>query len=83
MDGWMQFIGGHGIPIAPKDAMVQRRRYMEALMAAVLDGIESGKRLEELYGTIELAEEFKEMRGYDTHIRRSAERIYHYYTMGW
>lgn len=83
MDGWTDFIGGHGVPLAPKDAIVQRRRYMEALMAAVLEGIESGVRLEELYDTIELADEFKQMRGYDAHIRRGAERIYHYYTMGW
>ncbi|MEQ8507612.1 MAG: MBL fold metallo-hydrolase [Rhodospirillaceae bacterium] len=83
MNGWTQFIGGHGIPIAPKDALVQRRRYMEALMTAVREGIAEGKRLEELYDTIELAQEFQEMRGYDTHIRRGAERIYHFYTMGW
>jgi glyoxylase-like metal-dependent hydrolase (beta-lactamase superfamily II) len=83
LDGWTHFIGGHGIPIAPKEALVQRRRYMEALMTAVRDGIAEGKRLEELYDTIELAQEFQEMRGYDTHIRRGAERIYHFYTMGW
>jgi glyoxylase-like metal-dependent hydrolase (beta-lactamase superfamily II) len=82
-DDWTQFIGGHGVPVAPKEAMVQRRRYMEALMAAVLDGIENGKRLEEIYDTIELAEEFQQMRGYDTEIRRGVERIYHFYTMGW
>lgn len=82
-DDWTEFVGGHGIPIAPKEAMVQRRRYMEALMKAVRDGIANGQRLEELYDTIELPEEFREMRGYNTHIRRAAERIYHYYTMGW
>ena len=83
MDGWTRFVGGHGVPFAPKDAMNQRRRYMEALMQAVQDGITEGKRLEGLYDTIELPEEFREMRGYETHLRRAAERIYHYYTMGW
>jgi glyoxylase-like metal-dependent hydrolase (beta-lactamase superfamily II) len=83
MDGWTEFVGGHGIPVAPKEALSQRKRYMEALMAEVRAGIATGKRLEDLYDTIELGEEFREMRGYDTHIRRAAERIYHYYTMGW
>lgn len=83
MDGWIQFVGGHGIPVAPKEAMAQRRRYLEALMQAVQDGIAQGQRLEALYDTIELPQEFREMRGYDTHIRRAAERIYHFYTMGW
>jgi glyoxylase-like metal-dependent hydrolase (beta-lactamase superfamily II) len=83
MDGWTQFVGGHGIPVAPKEALSQRKRYMEALMAEVQKAISSGMRLEELYDTIELDEEFREMRGYDTHIRRAAERIYHFYTMGW
>lgn len=83
MDGWTQFVGGHGIPVAPKEALTQRRRYMDALMAAVREAIADGKRLEEVYDTIELAQEFQEMRGYQTHIRRGAERIYHFYTMGW
>lgn len=82
-DDWTQFIGGHGVPVAPKEAMAQRRRYMEALMAAVLDGIHNGKRMDEIYDTIQLAEEFQQMRGYDTEIRRGVERIYHFYTMGW
>ena len=82
-DDWTEFVGGHGIPVAPKEAMVQRRRYMEALMEAVQEGIANGQRLEELYDNIELPKEFREMRGYDTHIRRAAERIYHYLTMGW
>ena len=83
MAGWTRFVGGHGIPFAPKEALTQRRRYMEALMQAVQDGIASGKRMEALYDTIELPEEFREMRGYETHLRRGAERIFHYYTMGW
>ena len=83
MDGWTRFTGGHGIPEAPVTAMIQRRRYMEALMLAVQDAISEGKRLEGLYDTIRLPEEFHQMRGYETQLRRGAERLYHYYTMGW
>ena len=83
MEDWTRFVGGHGIPEAPKEALSQRKQYLEALMKAVRDGINKGLRLEALYDTIELSEEFHEMRGYERHLRRAAERIYHYYTMGW
>lgn len=83
MKNWTRFVGGHGIPEAPKEALTQRKLYLEALMTAVQDGIAEGRRLEALYDTIELPAEFQEMRGYQTHLRRAAERIYHYYTMGW
>ena len=80
---WSRFIGGHGIPIAPRDALSQRRRFLESLTLNVKEAIESGYRLEELYDKIKLDEEFREMRGYDLQIRRASERIYHYFTMGW
>ena len=83
MEGWTDFVGGHGIPVAPKSALTQRRRYMEALMQAVRDGMASGIRFDALYRSIELPEEFHAMRGYERHLERAAERIYHFYTMGW
>ena len=80
---WSRMVGAHGIPVAPKEALTQRRRYLEAVMTAVREGIAEGKRLDALYDSIELPEEFRGMRGYDTQLRRAAERIYHFYTMGW
>ena len=84
LPGWSRLTGNHGIPVAPKDALAQRRRYVEALMAAVKTAMDSGRyQGEALYDAIELPEEFRNMRGYDRHIRRAAERIAYYYGMGW
>ena len=76
-------MGAHGIPIAPKEALVQRRRFLESLMTKVKKEMDAGYRREELYARIQLEEEFQNMRGYDLHIKRAAERIFHFYTMGW
>lgn len=84
LSGWSRMVGNHGIPVAPKDALAQRRRYLEALMVAVRDAMEQGDlRFDDLYSSIELPEEFRQMRGYERQIRRAAERISYYYAMGW
>ncbi len=82
-DNWSRMMGAHGIPIAPKEALVQRRRLLESLMKEVKKEMDAGYRREELYARIQLEEEFQNMRGYDLHIKRAAERIFHFYTMGW
>jgi glyoxylase-like metal-dependent hydrolase (beta-lactamase superfamily II) len=79
---WTRLVGGHGIPVAPRAALTERRRFMEALMAAVKQGVDAGKSADQIAATIDLPE-FKAVRGYDAQIGRAAERIYHYYTMGW
>ena len=82
-EDWSRMVGAHGIAVAPREALVQRRRYLEAVIEAVQAGIAEGKRLDELYASIELAEEFRQMRGYEAQLPRAAERIYHALTMGW
>ena len=82
-DNWSRMMGAHGTPIAPKEALVQRRRFLESLMTKVKKEMDAGYRREELYARIQLEEEFQNMRGYDLHIKRAAERIFHFYTMGW
>lgn len=81
--GWNRMMGAHGIPVAPKSALTQRRRYLEALMAEVRAKMDAGLRREALYEAVELPEEFRSLRGSKTELKRAAERIYHYYTMGW
>jgi glyoxylase-like metal-dependent hydrolase (beta-lactamase superfamily II) len=81
--GWGKMVGAHGSAPAPRDALVQRRRYLEALMLAVRQGMDDGKRFDELYESIELPAEFREIRGYDAQLQRAVERIFHYYSMGW
>ena len=84
LPGWSRMIGNHGIPVAPKEALVQRRRYLEALMDAVRGELERNElQGDALYQSIELPEEFRQMRGYSRNIARAAERIAYYYGMGW
>ncbi len=84
LPGWSRMIGNHGIPVAPKEALVQRRRYLEALMDAVRLALERNElQGDALYQSIELPEEFRQMRGYRRNIARAAERIAYYYGMGW
>jgi glyoxylase-like metal-dependent hydrolase (beta-lactamase superfamily II) len=84
LDGWSRMTGNHGIPVASREALSQRRRYVEALMAAVREAMDSGEyQGEELYDAIVLPEEFRNMRGYGRHIRRATERMAYYYGMGW
>jgi len=59
-----------------------RRKFIERLMEVVKPEMEKGRSVEEIAATIELPE-FKDVRGYKEQIGRAAERIYHYYEMGW
>lgn len=84
MEGWARMVGNHGIPVAPREALVQRRRYLESLMIEVKRAMDDGQlRGDALYQSIELPEEFRQMRGYKRQLPRAAERIYYYYLMGW
>jgi len=79
---WQRMVGGHGIPFGGRDAVTQRRRFLEQLMAAVKAEMDKGRRADEIAASIDLPE-FREVRGYRQQIGRAAERIYHYYAMGW
>ena len=75
-------IGGHGVPIAPKSALIERRRYLEALMAAVKAEIDKGTPRAQQLDNIDLPE-FRHLRNYDTHMKLNAGRIGVYYAIGW
>lgn len=83
LPGWARMVGNHGLPQAPKAALNQRRRYFEALVEAVAAAQAKGLRGEPLFQSIELAQEFRNMRGYSRHIRKQAERVELYLGMGW
>ena len=83
MDGWSRMVGNHGVPVAPKDALVQRRRYLEALMAAVKTGLDQGLSGDALVDFVDLDEEFRNMRGYERHKADAVRRISQWYEMGW
>jgi len=79
---WQRMVGGHGIPFGQRDAVTQRRRFLEALMAAVKPEFDKGRSADDIAATIDLPE-FRDVRGYKQQIGRATERIYHYYEMGW
>ena len=51
-------------------------------MAAVKPEFDRGRSADDIAATIDLPE-FRDVRGYKEQISRAAERIYHYYEMGW
>jgi glyoxylase-like metal-dependent hydrolase (beta-lactamase superfamily II) len=79
---WQRMVGGHGIPFGGRDAVTQRKRFLQQLMAVVKPEFDKGRSADEIAATIELPE-FKAVRGYKEQIGRAVERIYHYYEMGW
>jgi glyoxylase-like metal-dependent hydrolase (beta-lactamase superfamily II) len=79
---WQRMVGGHGIPFGGRDAVTLRRKFLEQLMAAVKPEFDKGRSAEDIAATIDLPD-FRDVRGYKEQIGRAAERIYHYYEMGW
>ena len=79
---WQRMVGGHGVPFGQRDAVTQRRKFLEQLMAAVKPEFDRGRGADDIAATIDLPE-FRDVRGYKEQIGRAAERIYHYYEMGW
>ncbi|MBL8642619.1 MAG: MBL fold metallo-hydrolase [Rhodospirillaceae bacterium] len=74
-------IPGHGVPIADKSSLNERRRYMEALMAAVKKAIDEGMPGNEIPDKVRVPE-FAYLRGYETNIRDNVRRIQTYYGIG-
>ena len=79
---WQRIVGGHGIPFGARDAVTQRRKFLEQLMAYVEPLYAKGTPMDEMIAKADFPE-FREVRGYKEQIGRAVERIYHYYEMGW
>ncbi len=79
---WQRVVGGHGVPFGGRDAVTQRRKFLEQLMAYVGPAYAAGKSLDEIVAGADLPD-FHEVRGYKEQIARATERIYRYYEMGW
>jgi glyoxylase-like metal-dependent hydrolase (beta-lactamase superfamily II) len=77
-----RMIGGHGVPIAPKEAFVERRRYIEAMFEAVKAEWEKGTNPFEIAEKIDLPE-FRHLRNYEALKARNAERFVAYFALGW
>jgi glyoxylase-like metal-dependent hydrolase (beta-lactamase superfamily II) len=77
-----RMIGGHGVPIAPREAVIERRRYFEAMFNAVKAEWEKGTNPFEIAEKIDLPE-FRYLRNYDALKARNAERFVAYFALGW
>lgn len=77
-----RMIPGHGGPIAPRDAVTNRKEYQQALLDAVKAEIDKGTPFEDIPGAVSLPK-FKDLQGYDQYLAANAQRILIYYTIGW
>ncbi len=74
-------IPGHGPPVADKSSLTERRRYLEALMAAVKAAMDAGMPAREIEEKVRVPE-FAYLRGYDINVRDNVRRIQAYYAIG-
>jgi glyoxylase-like metal-dependent hydrolase (beta-lactamase superfamily II) len=75
-------VGGHGVPVAPKSAVTERRAYLEALMAAVKHELDAGTPVAEIPRRVKLPE-FAHLRNYEEFLPGNVQRVLSYYGMGW
>ena len=80
-----QFIGGHGVPLAPKWRLAERREYVEALMQETRAEMLAGTASEKIPDLVaaRLRERFEHLRGYNGTVRDNVRRTITYYGMGW
>jgi glyoxylase-like metal-dependent hydrolase (beta-lactamase superfamily II) len=77
-----RMIPGHGGPIAPRDAVTNRREYQQALLDAVKAEIDKGTPFGEIPGAVSLPK-FKDLQGYEQYLAANTQRILIYYTIGY
>lgn len=80
-----QYVGGHGIPLAPKAALAERRAYLETLMQAVSRELDAGTPERTIPNVVveALQPEFGHLRNFDAWAPGNVRRVITYYGMGW
>jgi glyoxylase-like metal-dependent hydrolase (beta-lactamase superfamily II) len=74
-------IPGHGVPVADKSSITERRRYLEALMAAVKKAVDEGMPAADIPDKVRVPE-FAYLRGYELNIRDNVRRMQAFYGIG-
>jgi glyoxylase-like metal-dependent hydrolase (beta-lactamase superfamily II) len=74
-------IPGHGVPVADKSSITERRRYLDALMAAVKKAVDDGMPAADIPEQVRVPE-FAYLRGYELNIRDNVRRMHAYYAIG-
>lgn len=75
-------IGGHGVPVAHRSALTERRRYLEALLTGVKKALDEGAYYTTIGDDIDLSE-FRHMRNYERNLPDNIERAALHFAMGW
>lgn len=87
LESWSfeQYVGGHGIAVAPKSRLAERREYLEALMNETRRELDAGTPLDQIPDVVagRLRERFAHLRGFNGIVRDNVRRTITYYGMGW
>ena len=87
LEGWSfeHYVGGHGIPVAPKSRIRERREYVEALMTETRLAYEAGVPIKDIPDIVadKLRSRFDHLRGFNGIVRDNVRRTLTYYAMGW
>jgi len=87
LESWSfeQYVGGHGIALAPKSRLAERREYLEALMTETRRELDAGTPLDQIPEVVagRLRERFAHLRGFNGIVRDNVRRTITYYEMGW
>ena len=87
LEGWdfTEYVGGHGIALAPKLRLAERREYLEALMSETKRELDAGTPLAQIPDRVAAALQgrFQHLRGFNGIVRDNVRRTITYYGMGW
>jgi glyoxylase-like metal-dependent hydrolase (beta-lactamase superfamily II) len=87
LEGWdfAQYVGGHGIPLADKSRLGERREYVELLMLETKREMDAGTPLEQIPDIVaaRLRERFAHLRGFNAIVKDNVRRTMAYWGMGW
>ena len=87
LEGWSfaQFTGGHGVPLADKSRLSERREYLEALMSETKRELDANTAISAIPDIVaeRLRERFQSLRSFNENVRDNVRRTITYYGMGW
>jgi glyoxylase-like metal-dependent hydrolase (beta-lactamase superfamily II) len=80
-----KYVGGHGVPLADKWRLGERREYIEALMAETKTEMDAGTPLERIPDVVadRLRGRFEHLRGFNVIVKDNVRRAMAYWGMGW
>jgi glyoxylase-like metal-dependent hydrolase (beta-lactamase superfamily II) len=87
LESWdfSQYVGGHGVPLADKSRLSERREYLEALMLETKRELDAGTATDVIPELVaeRLRNRFQHLRGFNAIVRENVRRTITYYGMGW